>query len=419
MRVQFYFIIAVILFLLAACGSSKRLSNENLSGYFTTQDFALNPQYVIWHTDSDSSVVYFNFECKNLLFKKSSDKIYASFSVKYQLYSSYNSSLMLDSQTFFTTIDSISNESFYEGKIKFKANSTCKGVLRLQLTDEYRNTSEVKFIDVDKTSLTTRQNFVITDSTGALLFENFIGPNQRFNIIRSKLVNSDQFTVNCYFRSFPLAAPAFRMDAPQTLSSQSDSTFSISMDSVSSLSLKRYGFYHFLPQSNSRNGFTIFLYPEDFPSVTNASQLIESTRYLTTSKEHLKLVQSKNKKIELDRFWLDISGSQEQARKLIRTYYQRVQFANQHFSSYMEGWRTDRGMIYIIFGPPQSIYRNDDDEQWNYGTINSIPDLNFTFRKVGNPFTNNDYGLVRQPSYENAWYLAVDQWRQGRAINNN
>ena len=418
MRVQFYFLIALLL-LLVSCGSSKRLSNENMSGYFITQEFTLNPQYVIWHTDSDSSVVYFNFACENLLFKKSSDKIYASFSMKYQLYSSYNSTSILDSQTVFTTIDSISNETFYEGKIKFKCNSTCKGVLRMQLTDEYRNSSEVKFIEVDKTTLTARQNFIITDSTGSPLYKNFISQNQSFSIIPSKYFNSKQFTVNCYFRSFPLAAPAFRMDANPTLSSQPDSTFDISIDSISSLRLNRYGFYHFFSQNYARNGVTIYLHPEDFPSVTNASQLIESTRYLTTSKEHLKLVQSSNKKIELDRFWLDISGSQEQARKLIRTYYQRVQFANQHFSSYMEGWRTDRGMIYIIFGPPQSIYRNDDDEQWNYGTINSIPDLNFIFRKVGNPFTNNDYGLVRQPSYENAWYLAVEQWRQGRAINNN
>lgn len=418
MRVQFYFFIAFLI-LLASCGSSKRLCNENISGYFSTQDLDLNPQYVIWHTDSDSSVVYYNFTCKNLLFKKSSDQIYASFSVKYQLYSSYYSSSILDSQTVFTTIDSISDETSYEGNIKFNCNSIFKGVLRMQLTDEYRNSSEVKFIDIDKSTFTARQNFIVTDSTGAPLYKNFISQDQSFNIIPSKLVKSNQFTANCYFRSFPLAAPAFRMDANPTLSSIADSTFTVSFDSISSLRLNRYGFYHFISQSYSRNGVTLFLYPEDFPLVTSASQLIESTRYLTTSKEHLKLIQSSNKKTDLDRFWLDISGSQEQARKLIRTYYQRVQFANQYFSSYMEGWRTDRGMIYIIFGPPQSIYRNDDEEQWNYGTINSIPELNFTFRKVGNPFTNNDYGLVRQPSYENAWYLAVDQWRQGRAINNN
>jgi GWxTD domain-containing protein len=251
------------------------------------------------------------------------------------------------------------------------------------------------------------------------LYKNFIAPNQSFNIIPAGYLKSKQFIVNCYFRSFPLAAPAFRIDASTVFSTKADSTFSISIDSILSLRLNRYGFYHFISDDNSRNGVTVFLFPEDFPSVTNASQLIDATRYLTTSKEHLNLVQSTKKKVDLDRFWLEKGGTQEQARNLIRIYYQRVQFANHFFSSYMEGWRTDRGMIYIIFGPPQSIYHNDFGENWNYGTVNTIPDLNFTFRKVGNPFTNNDYELVRQHIYENAWYLAVDQWRQGRAFNYN
>jgi GWxTD domain len=43
----------------------------------------------------------------------------------------------------------------------------------------------------------------------------------------------------------------------------------------------------------------------------------------------------------------------------------------------------------------------------------------FIFRKMNNPFSNNDYALIRQPIYENVWYLAVDHWRQGRIVNDN
>lgn len=418
MRFKNCFVIALV-FVFAACSSSRRLSNENISSYINPDEFSLNPKYVVWHTDSDSSVVYFSLESKNLLYKKNGETNNAFFTLKYQLYASYNSSSMLDSQTVSVNYDVLEDGNNYNGKVKFKCNSTCKGVLRLQLRDEYRNTSEVKYVEIDKTTLTSRQNFIITDSIGAPLFKTFIQPNQKFNIIPSLLVKLNQFTVSCYFRTFPLAIPAFRSDAAPVFSTKPDSTFTVSGDSILSLSLNRSGFYHFNSQNNSKNGVTIFLFSEDFPSVTNASQLIDATRYLTTSKEHLKLVQSTNKKIDLDRFWLEKGGSQEQARKLIRIYYQRVQYANQLFSSYMEGWRTDRGMIYIIFGPPQSIYHNDLGEHWNYSNLNSIPDLNFTFLKVGNPFTNNDYELVRQPVYENVWYLAVDQWRQGRAFNYN
>lgn len=36
-------------------------------------------------------------------------------------------------------------------------------------------------------------------------------------------------------------------------------------------------------------------------------------------------------------------------------YYERIAYANQHFSSGIPGWRTDRGRIYIRWGKPDSI----------------------------------------------------------------
>ncbi|HEX8735503.1 MAG TPA: GWxTD domain-containing protein [Pyrinomonadaceae bacterium] len=36
-------------------------------------------------------------------------------------------------------------------------------------------------------------------------------------------------------------------------------------------------------------------------------------------------------------------------------YYERIAYANEHFSSGIPGWKTDRGRIYISFGKPDSI----------------------------------------------------------------
>ena len=45
---------------------------------------------------------------------------------------------------------------------------------------------------------------------------------------------------------------------------------------------------------------------------------------------------------------------------LLEEFYRRVQFTNENFSSSgAPGWQTDRGRIYIIYGPPDDIYRND------------------------------------------------------------
>lgn len=36
-------------------------------------------------------------------------------------------------------------------------------------------------------------------------------------------------------------------------------------------------------------------------------------------------------------------------------HYQRLAFANQHFAANIPGWESDRGRIYIVYGPPDSI----------------------------------------------------------------
>ena len=57
-------------------------------------------------------------------------------------------------------------------------------------------------------------------------------------------------------------------------------------------------------------------------------------------------------------------------------YYNRVAYANQHYGHYIAGWKTDRGMIYIIYGAPDYIDRHPLDveskpyEIWEYYDVN-------------------------------------------------
>jgi len=56
-------------------------------------------------------------------------------------------------------------------------------------------------------------------------------------------------------------------------------------------------------------------------------------------------------------------------------YFKRVKYANEHFTSYKPGWKTDRGMIYIKYGPPDDIesfpYNIDSEpyEIWYYNEL--------------------------------------------------
>lgn len=46
-------------------------------------------------------------------------------------------------------------------------------------------------------------------------------------------------------------------------------------------------------------------------------------------------------------------GSKTNAFK--EEHYRRLAFANEHFAAGVPGWKTDRGRIYIIYGPPDRI----------------------------------------------------------------
>ena len=57
-------------------------------------------------------------------------------------------------------------------------------------------------------------------------------------------------------------------------------------------------------------------------------------------------------------------------------YFRRIAFANENFSNYIEGWRSDRGMVYTILGAPNNIDRHPFEydskpyEVWEYYDLN-------------------------------------------------
>ena len=109
-----------------------------------------------------------------------------------------------------------------------------------------------------------------------------------------------------------------------------------------------------------------------------------------------------------------VSGDpMERAKEIIRNYYQQVEKANILFTNYKEGWKTDQGMVYIIFGLPTSVNESQETEEWIYN--NETLKVKFTFDKLGNLFTDKHYDLVRKENYDKVWFRMVDSWRKGRS----
>ena len=110
------------------------------------------------------------------------------------------------------------------------------------------------------------------------------------------------------------------------------------------------------------------------------------------------------------------AGSRERAREAIAAYYGRVESADRHFTSYTQGWKTDRGLVHIIFGTPTTIRKDDRSETWIYGDETNLMSLMFAFHKRDDPFSDNDLVLQRDPQLKTAWYRNVESWRNGRIL---
>jgi GWxTD domain-containing protein len=174
------------------------------------------------------------------------------------------------------------------------------------------------------------------------------------------------------------------------------------------------GFYHIQADPDQKQGFTLFTGVEDHPEVTQVSQLVEPFRYLVSSKEYTRVTNDGETKQAIEKFWLSWCGNKERARSAIEAYYQRVEEANKYFSSHVEGWKSDRGLVYIVYGKPNKVYRSSTVETWIYGEENNPMSITFNFTKVINPFTANDFRLNREDYYKPTWYRSLEAWRNGR-----
>ncbi len=410
--------LSVYIFQFSACSSSSSTaSNQNVSRIYKSNKELLHPEYIVFHRTGTTSELHFKINTKELLYSKQSDNenFSARFKIHYRLISSYETKDIIDSATVILS-DAFSNSpKDIVGKLDFNATFTNNYLLQVELYDLNRNISTKSFINIEKLNHNTRQNFILqTPKNKTTIFRNNL---QQDEFIHIKYRNpNEELYVRYYNRKFPLPSPPFASSNTMPFEYRADSLFTIMPNEVDvvGVNLKSQGFYHIQADTNYKEGSTVFRFDNDFPHFKKPEHLLAPLNYLTSKNEFESMSSANNIKASVDSFWLAAGGSHDRARELIRKYYNRVEDANNYFSSYIEGWRTDRGLIYIIYGPPNVVYKSSDSESWVYGEENNFQSLSFVFLKVVNPFTDNDYRLERSPNFKVSWFNAVEMWRQGR-----
>lgn len=249
-----------------------------------------------------------------------------------------------------------------------------------------------------------RSLYIITDKSGYFYPFGYINENETFKIkvkegqhLKIELSDSEVF--------FP--PPVFFEGNSSREDKNKKEIFFLKKDTLMKLSGKKSLKIRNL-DGNIIGG--LFIANTVYPGLSDGLEMTEATRYIMNREEYERVKNSADVKREIEYFWKEIGGSKERARELIKQYYNRVMETNELFTDYSgPGFKTDRGMVYIVFGKPDHIYYYDGGEIWHYGNNPEKSIVNFRFRN-----RSGLYELERSADFKDYWYQAVDYWRQGK-----
>lgn len=115
-------------------------------------------------------------------------------------------------------------------------------------------------------------------------------------------------------------------------------------------------------------------------TIIDLDKAVAQLVYIATSSEKSFIEKATTREEKIKRyldFWKkkDPVPSNEE-NEVFDEYYRRINYTDENFSHYVEGWKTDRGMVYIILGPPNNVDRHPFDydskpyEVWEYYELN-------------------------------------------------
>ncbi len=316
-----------------------------------------------------------------------------------------------------TPIDTL-NKIFVIKKNKYQKNlifpirihtpTDTTSLINIYIKDIYARKANIALIPIDKTTKNRSSYFLVRYADdlkpvfGTAIYKDF-----QYLIEHSS--NPDSIYIFHYKTDTTIPNPPYYLSnrIPKIFA---DTVYKIKTDS--NITFYNTGIYLFSLSSNDQNGKFMVYYGDNFPLIKKASQMIPPLKYITTYNEYKKIRNNVSPKMTVDSFWLSIARQPAQARQLIKNYYNRVLLANIYFSSYKEGWKTDRGMLYIIFGAPQIVHILDNSEIWYYYDTQNNIYIKFKFVKHKVKFTY-DYFLKPNANYRYYWKQAVKQWRSG------
>lgn len=388
----------------------------NLGAIYNPASSPLHPAYRVYHHNDQNSLLLIKLFPSELLFNQANEtgEFISKVSVQLQAYEiDDRNPVLVDSVTYIYTIKQENVGRRFLTQIPFKADTGKRYQLRIVARDLLRRDFNLRFIDVDKTSPWSEQNFNLLNQNGIPYFNNVLVPKAIYKI-EQRHTGFDTLFIHYYRNETTVPGPNFGIPSDDILYRKADSIYILPYSKDLLLSFSDVGMYHFRFDTNYKEGLSIVNFGEDFPKIKSPEELIEPLAYIATSADYEKLLKAVNKKLANDNFWLEQAKTTGRARELIRVYYNRVYFANYYFSNTKPGWKTDRGMIYIVYGPPGNMEKTPNSETWIYNPGGGQDHIRINFNYKPTPYNLDNYTLIRSESQNWKWTEAVNSWRSGK-----
>lgn len=413
----------LLLPLLMACGTSAPLAQrDNLAFLYGKGVPGLRLQARAYHEGPERTLIHYKVSTADLLYKSDGNGPFkAQARITYAAYADPGARQLLDSASTLITdrSEAPSEERELIGAMELRRRAGAAFTVLVTARDLHRDSEAKVLLTVDPAAGAWTQSYMPIDPANGLpLFTDQL-PAGRAVSVRCDRCAGEHVRITRSPIAAKLPAPVFSGEARGRDEPEPDSLFAVSADANGRIDLGPLPVGSYLLRAASdTTGFALHVLNQAFPYVDDPIDLLGPLRYITSSQEYERLSKADDPRKAVERFWLDATGDRERAREAIRIYYSRVENANRHFSAGIEGWRTDRGMVHIIFGTPTSIHRAANGETWTFGEENNLMSLSFNFSRRKSALTGNDYILQRDPLLKGAWYRNVESWRSGRVYQN-
>ena len=419
MYIRRVLLLLAILSLLSSCRPLKRPVNVNFAHIYNSDLNVVQPEYSIFHhhTDSTNLTIYINPDELLYVRDATEDFFTSRFQLSWYLFENFDSRNLSDSAKIrFSDTLTVDPRPYIERTIKLATQPGVRYTLFTEFEDLNRRTRHQDALTLDKSHPYTSQFFLFArqeNSKSTAPF--FLSLQKNYELTYVEALNFG-LSAHIYPTHDIIPVPPFVIiesqieDIPELIA---DTSFVLDFrNGRSSLFTSQKGLYYFHEKENSELGFAAHAFHPGFPDISGSDDMLRSLRYITSADEYQQLFIYNNPELAMERFWNRSAGNPDRARELKIRYYNSVNNANILFTSFVPGLQTDRGMIYIIFGPPHTVFKTENTETWRYTEGMNVASATFIFNRISNKYSPNHYLLERDQAYRSTWNHAVSIWRR-------